>query len=133
VSADDSAINAAIEKARSTVATFQSALRSPPAGAESFSVKVAFRHPVGDGVEHIWLMEPSFSDGMIAGIVGNEPLHVLDVKLGQRVSAPVDRLSDWMYVHDGVLHGGYTIRALLERMPAEERAQALAEWGFRLE
>ncbi|HEV8246645.1 MAG TPA: DUF2314 domain-containing protein [Polyangiaceae bacterium] len=133
VSSEDAAVNAAIEKARSTLSSFQKALESTPADAEGFAVKVGFRHSVGDGQEHIWLLEPSFSDGMVAGVVNNEPVNVTTLKLGQHVSVPVGEISDWMFVQGGVLHGGYTIRALLEKESPEERARCLAEWGFRLE
>ena len=130
--AEDPLMNAAIKKAVSTLPEFKAALAVPPSGASGFSVKVAFPHG-NNSREHIWLGSPSFSDGLVSGVVGNEPVYVTSIKLGQQVSAPEARVSDWMYVQNGVLHGGFTVRALLDRMPPEEREHQLAEMNFRLE
>ncbi|MCM3878350.1 MAG: DUF2314 domain-containing protein [Thermoanaerobaculia bacterium] len=132
VEAEDPLMSAAIKKAGSTLTEFKAALRAPPTGASGFSVKVSFPHG-NNSREHIWLGAPSFSDGQVSGVVGNEPVYVTSLKLGQQVSAPEARVSDWMYVQNGVLHGGFTVRALLDRMPREERERQLAEMNFRLE
>src|SRR5258706_10786903 len=104
VEAEDPLMSAAIKKAASTLPEFKKVLAAPPASASAFSVKVAF--PYGNNNrEHIWLGTPSFSDGYVSGVVGNEPVYVTSIKLGQQVSAPEARVSDWMYVQEGVLHG----------------------------
>jgi uncharacterized protein YegJ (DUF2314 family) len=58
---------------------------------------------------------------------------VTSIKLGQQVSTPEARVSDWMYVQNGVLYGDFTVRALLDRMLPEERERQLASMNFRLE
>jgi len=132
VEAEDPGMNAAIKKAASTLPEFKAALAAPPERAVGFSVKVAF--PYGkNNREHIWLDTPSFSEGSVSGVIGNEPVYVTSIKLGQKVSAPESRVSDWMYIQDGVLKGGFTVRALLDRMSPEERERQLASMGFRLE
>ena len=34
-----------------------------------------------------------------------------------------NEISDWMYIKNSVLHGGYTIRLLRDRMTEEERKE----------
>src|SRR5262249_47996283 len=58
VSQDDPKMNAAMEKARSTVGTFTAALASPNPGQRSFTVKVPFTD--GKNTEHMWLSPVSF-------------------------------------------------------------------------
>jgi uncharacterized protein YegJ (DUF2314 family) len=125
-------MNASIEKARASLQTFKAALRSPPAGSDSFAVKVAFTYG-RDSQEHIWLTEPSVASGRVSGQVGNEPVNATFLKLGQRVSAPESDVSDWMFVESGVLRGGYTLRVLLKRLPPPEHEKQLQDMGFRLE
>lgn len=132
VAAEDAEMNASIETARASLQTFKAALRSRPAGADSFAVKVAFTYG-RDSQEHIWLTEPSFSSGRVSGLVGNEPVNATFLRLGQNVSAPDSDVSDWMFVESGVLRGGYTLRVLLNRLPPLERERQLQEMGFRLE
>lgn len=132
VAGEDAEMNAAIEKARASLQEFKAALKTPPRGSDSFSVKVAFA--VGaDGHEHIWLSEPSFESGRASGRVANEPLSATHLKLGQNVSAPESDVTDWMFLEQGILRGGYTLRVLLSRAPPAEREKQLQEMGFRLE
>jgi len=132
VSAEDTAMNAAVFRARGSLPQFKAALASPPPGSSGFAVKVAF--PYGsDNREHIWLLEPSFSNGQVSGVVNNEPEFVSTIKLGQRVSQPEAQLSDWMYVREGVLQGGYTIRAALDSLSPAERESQVRAMGLRLE
>ena len=133
VAAVDAAMNTAIAKARATLPAFKAALASPPPGSSGFAVKVAFAYGKNGSQEHIWLTEPQFTGESISGTVNNEPVDATHLTLGQRVAAPVADISDWMYAANGVLKGGETVRALLSRMPPEERAETLASMGFRLE
>ena len=132
VAAEDAEMNASIEKAQASLQAFKAALRSRPAGADSFAVKVAFTYG-RDSEEHIWLMEPSFASGRVSGLVGNEPVNATFLRVGQEVSALESDVSDWMYVESGVLRGGYTLRVLLNRLSPSEREKQLREMGLRLE
>jgi len=132
VEAEDPIMNAAIKRAGATLPSFKAVVAAPPVNASEIAVKVGFQYGSTDE-EHIWLISPSFAGGQVSGLVNNEPVNVTSVKLGQHVSAPEGCISDWMYVQDGVLHGGFTIRVLLERMPAEERERQVKDMGFRLE
>jgi uncharacterized protein YegJ (DUF2314 family) len=120
VADDDPAMNAAMEKARSNVGTFIAALKSPKAGQSSFSVKMAFTD--GTNTEHMWLTLVTFGGTNFQGAVNNEPEKVKAVKLGQKVTVARDKISDWMYVENGKLVGGETLRVLRAWLTPTERA-----------
>lgn len=121
VADDDPRMNAAMEKARSTVNTFIAALRSRKAGRSAFSVKTAFSD--GDNVEHMWLTQVNYDGKSFHGTVNNEPQKVNNVRMGQRASVERSRISDWMFVENRRLVGGYTLRVLRDAMPDSERAE----------
>ncbi len=51
----------------------------------------------------------------------NRPQFITDLKIGARVSVNPDEVTDWSYVEDGRLVGGYTIRVLYSELtPAEK-------------
>jgi uncharacterized protein YegJ (DUF2314 family) len=117
---DDPRMNAAIDKARATVKTFISALKSPRTGQSAFSVKMAFTD--GKQTEHMWLSPVSYDGKVFQGTVNNDPQMVSNVKIGQKASIDPSRISDWMYIEKRKLVGGYTFRVLREAMRPEERA-----------
>jgi len=133
VKGNDPAMSSAIAKAQATLEAFKSALAAPPAKAESFSVKVGFAWGTKGDREHIWLSEPKLDGTSVSGKVNNEPVDATNLVLGQAVTAPLKDVSDWMYVEDGVLRGGYTLRVLLDKMSPEARKKMLDDMGFRLE
>jgi uncharacterized protein YegJ (DUF2314 family) len=121
VSPDDARMNAAIEQARSSVDIFIAAIQSPKPGQSAFSVKT----PVSDGqhIEHFWLMPVTYDGTKFEGVIANEPFDVTNVKLGQRMTVERSQISDWMFVENGKLVGGYTLRILRSTLPPEERAE----------
>jgi uncharacterized protein YegJ (DUF2314 family) len=131
VSDDDPRMNAAIAKARETVDTFIAALQSPRTGQSEFTVKMAFTD--GEHTEHMWLSPVSYDGKIFHGTVQNDPANVANVKLGQAASIEPSKISDWMYVENGKLVGGYTVRALREIMPPSERAEFDRTAPFRIE
>jgi uncharacterized protein YegJ (DUF2314 family) len=130
---DEAAMDRAISDARASWQQFARALANPSDNMTSFSIKKGFR--VGDDAEaeHIWLTNVSFDGERFTGEVNNEPVDTTEVRLGDIVQVTPEQLSDWMYVEDGLLRGGYTIRVLVENSSPEERAQFLEEVGFRIE
>jgi uncharacterized protein YegJ (DUF2314 family) len=62
--------------------------------------------------------------------VNNDPDTVKNVKIGQKVSIEPSKISDWMFVENGKLVGGYTIRVLRDTMSAGERAEFDKSAGF---
>jgi uncharacterized protein YegJ (DUF2314 family) len=83
--------------------------------------------------EHMWVQPVDFANGKFTGELANDPEFVKSVKAGQVVSAPRDEISDWMYVENGKLVGGYTLRVLRETLSSTERAEFDKSLPFRIE
>ena len=120
VADDDPRMNTAMEKARSTVQNFIDALKAPRAGQSAFSIKVAFAD--GADTEHMWLTPVTYDGTNFQGTVNNEPEKVKSVKMGQKVSVVPAKISDWMYLDNRKLVGGYTTRVLRDALTPAERA-----------
>ncbi|WP_316821834.1 YegJ family protein [Pedobacter gandavensis] len=117
---EDAQMNWAMEKARLTLWYFEAQLKRPAPGQDYFSIKVMVKDQ--DQVEHLWLTAPDFDEeGNLYGKVGNEPVQVKSIKLGQDIGIGRALISDWMIVEQGVLLGGYTIRAIRDRLPEMEK------------
>jgi len=104
-------MNWAMEKAKLTLHYFKECVESPKDGQHYFSIKAKIEDE--EKVEHIWLSEPNFDEeGNVYGIIGNEPIDVTNVSIGEKVGITFDDISDWMIIENGRLIGGYTIRAI---------------------
>jgi uncharacterized protein YegJ (DUF2314 family) len=121
VARDDPRMNAAIQKARTSVGSFTAALKSPKPGATAFSVKAPFTD--GTNTEHMWLTSVTFDGKLFHGAVNNKQEKVANVKFGDKVTVPTSQISDWMYVQNHKLIGGYTLRALRDALPASEQIE----------
>lgn len=120
ISGGSERMNWAMEKARLTFDYFNKCLDSPKSSQDYFSIKV--RVEDGDKIEHIWLTDPIIDDKKnIIGVVGNNPVDVKNVELGQKIKKDFSFLSDWMIIENGRLIGGYTIRAIRHDMNDEEK------------
>ena len=122
---DEPKLDRAIERGRREIDTFIAALANSRPTQSHFSVKKPFPWNDGDktNFEHIWLSDVTFQDGVFRGRVGNEPVDVKGVKLGDEVILQKSEASDWMFIENGYLVGGYTIRVLREAMSPSERAE----------
>jgi uncharacterized protein YegJ (DUF2314 family) len=132
VKSEDPAMAAAIVKAQDTLINFKNALVKPPPNSSRFAVKVGFPYGTKNDREHIWLKDPTFSGETVTGQVINQPVDVTELKLGQTVTAPVKNVSDWMFVQGQAMHGGFTMRVLLDKMAPEEREKMLKDLGVKL-
>jgi len=121
VAQDDPKMNAAMDKARSTVGTFTAALASPKPSQKSFTVKVPFTD--GTKTEHMWLSPVRFDGKKFHGTISNDPERVSHVKNGDSAEVEPSKISDWMFVDEGKLVGGYTLRVLRDSMSPAERAE----------
>ena len=124
VEEDDPDVEKAILTARKTVDDFIKRFEHPQSGDENFSVKKEFKD--NGQSEHIWITEISYKNGVFSGQVGNEPQLVSNVRFGETVSVHRKEISDWMWLTNGKMHGGYTVRALLKNMPKAD-ADALRQ------
>jgi uncharacterized protein YegJ (DUF2314 family) len=128
VDSSDKEMNGAIDQARKSVQQFITALQSPKTGQSDFSIKKRFDQ--GDSGEHIWLTDVTFDGKDFHGKVGNDPEIVKNIKFGDDATVGKDEISDWMFIQDGKLEGGYTLRVLYSRMSSEEKSNFLQQVPF---
>ncbi|MBL9188378.1 MAG: DUF2314 domain-containing protein [Opitutaceae bacterium] len=128
---DNEAMERAVETARKTTDKVIAALRSPKANQSRFAVKKPFVE--GDQVEHIWLTDVSFDGRLFHGKVDNAPVAIKGVGLGQEVSVAPNEISDWMYIENARLVGGYTIVAMCHHMSPAEKQQFEKNAGCKIE
>jgi uncharacterized protein YegJ (DUF2314 family) len=126
---DDAAMNAAIAKAKATVADFIRAFNEKKLGAKEFFVKKPYSTP-GGGMEHMWIEVLEEHEGVLKGRIANEAEETHEVKMGQTVSLKTSEISDWKYQEGAKLIGGFTIRYFVERMSPKEREAFFKEAGF---
>lgn len=120
VLSEDEQMNAAIRKARASLADFWRSYESPGANEGDFALKVAIQ---GNGAtEHFWLTRIKRDGDKLSGVISNQPQTVKTVKLGQTYEFTQDMISDWTFKRNGKLVGNETMRVLLPRMPAEQAA-----------
>lgn len=115
----DPAMAAAIEQARRSVGALVARWSELQAEGVYASVKV----PVAeDGeVEHIWLSDISFEDGLVRGRLGNVPIGLPGWSLGDPIAVPLDEISDWMVVRGDQLIGGYSLFVIRNRLQGDDR------------
>jgi len=121
-------MDAAIRKAKDTIRQFLEAFFEPTKKQKSFLLKVVFDE--GEQREHIWLADLDFGGDKPTGVIANEP-GLPSLKFMQRVEFEPSYISDWMYVEDGYLVGGYTTRIIRERMTPEERREYDAQSPYK--
>jgi uncharacterized protein YegJ (DUF2314 family) len=131
VADDDARMAKAIADARASVGQFRTALQNPKPEQTNFAVKYPAKD--GDVVEHLWVTPVRSEGGRFVGTVGNDPERVSTVRLGQDVTIAADEISDWMYVDDGALVGGYTLRVLRDAMNTRDRRELDKSLPFRID
>lgn len=131
VQEEDAEMNAAIQMASTTLQQFKNALQSRNTEYYDFNLKSRFESP--DGGEHIWISDITLKDDKFYGVVANLPESTTEVSLGDTIQIANENISDWMYVENQKLHGGYTIRLLRSRMTESERKQFDEESGWIIE
>lgn len=119
VRADDPELVAARARARREIDAV--ILKNAERSLKDFSVKA----PVTDGihVEHVWLADVTYADGVFTGTIDNDLERVRTRKAGDLVRVEKDEIDDYMYEEGGKIRGNYTLRALIDRLPPEEAAE----------
>jgi uncharacterized protein YegJ (DUF2314 family) len=132
VGEDDRKMQAAIERARATLATFDGYLPRAARGEVSAALKVRFTE--GDETEHMWVTGLTRDpDGRYHGTLASTPMALRGVSEGDRVTAGPDEVSDWLVLaEDGTLIGGFTLVELARRMEPGERAAYEQSQHFRI-
>lgn len=131
VNSDDAEMNKATEKAKQTLYQFDLALKIKTDSQNNFSLKVRF--PIKDGGEQLWIDDIYIENGNYIGVVGNRPYWVKEIKLGDTIKVNKPDISDWMYLENNILRGGYTTRLLRSRMSSSERKEFDAALLYKIE
>ncbi len=130
VQENDADMDRATRRARQTVGKFIAALQHPTSTQRDFQVNKLFIR--GDHGEHIWLSNVKFEGNRFHGIVDNKPNNLPGLKIGAKASVNPDEISDWSYVDNGQLVGGYTIRVLYSELTPQERADFEKQADFHV-
>lgn len=117
---DDAAMNAAVAEAIRTYRLFEWAIQQPDTTMTDFAVKIKFGYDEGSH-EHMWVRDLFMSGGQRFGILNSHPVYVENVQYGDTVKVISDSISDWMYVKNGKLVGGYTIKVIYENLNEKEK------------
>jgi uncharacterized protein YegJ (DUF2314 family) len=117
LSSGNAEMNAAIAKARATLPTFWASYDAPKPYETGHSLKARFPNPRNNG-EHIWIAEvKKIADGRYSGRFANAPRDLPGKKAGDVIEFKEADISDWMFMRNGKIVGGETIRPLLKSMP----------------
>lgn len=109
---DAAAMAAAVEEAGRRWPEFVEAFSRRTAD-QRFAIKAPFTD--GDETEFMWVVVISIKEDCVIGTLGNEPVNVSNIKLGDPVRVPLADLNDWMYTRgDDDMVGGFTTRVLME-------------------
>jgi len=132
VAEEDPSMNLAIDKAKQTIAEFDKALKTGNPLYDAFAIKKRYNSPDGGG-EHMWIGGISIENGNYKGVVNNDAEKTTEVKYGDTVIVRKDEITDWMYLDNNVLKGGYTIREIRNQLNKEDRIKMDKELGFIIE
>jgi uncharacterized protein YegJ (DUF2314 family) len=127
----DQAMNAAMDEARAKVDQFVAALTKPSPKQKDFTFKKKFEE--GGKVEYMWITDVRVKGETLTGKLNNEPRTMKKVRIGASVTIPKAEVADWMFVDDGRLVGGYTLRVLRNRMSASERKEFDQSVPFKID
>ena len=113
------------EEARRTLPVFFRHLTRAEAGEDNFCIKHPFRADEDSdiGMEQVWLTGIHFRNGEYYGILASAPLYISGMKKGDTVAFDMEEITDWMFVRDGKIAGGRSIRYLLENIPESRRSE----------
>jgi uncharacterized protein YegJ (DUF2314 family) len=130
ISDEDHELEHAVKNARHSLGFFIAVLGAKKSGDTGFEVKKAFVD--GNDVEHLWIGDLSYDGQNFHGRINNRPVDVHNVRLGQPVTVSPREVSDWMFVKNGKLMGGYTTRVLYARLSPQDRAEFDKKADFKI-
>ena len=113
---------AAIAKARATLPVFWASYEKPKPAETGHSLKVRFPTGGNNG-EYIWMAEvKKLGDGRYSGRFANSPRDLPGKRQGDLVEFADTSISDWMFLRNGKIVGGETIRPMLKSLPKADAA-----------
>jgi uncharacterized protein YegJ (DUF2314 family) len=132
VTSENPSMDLAINEAKNTISEFNQALKSNNSSYNDFAVKKRYKTDDGGG-EHMWIAGINLVNGNYKGFINNDAEKTTEVKYGDTVIVLKDEITDWMYLDNNVLRGGYTIREIRNKMNKEERIRMDKDIGFKIE
>jgi uncharacterized protein YegJ (DUF2314 family) len=121
----DKEIERIADNARRALPIFFRNLTRPEEGANNFYVKYPLTADDGGGEpqvrEQVWLGNIRFKDGVYYGSITNTAKHTGSKK--RDITFDPDSITDWMYIQDGKIIGGRSIKYLLEKIPETQRSE----------
>lgn len=131
-SEDDEDMNAAIQEAIRTFPFFMRAMQQPDSSLTDFAVKMKFAK--GDvNREHRWVSDLHMIGGQLFGVLKDDPLHADGMESGDTLRVIRDDISDWMYLKNGKLQGGYTMKAKYNKMDENNKRKFREALPFEIE
>ncbi|HJT80384.1 MAG TPA: DUF2314 domain-containing protein [Chthoniobacterales bacterium] len=127
----DKTMKRAVDQAQRSLGFFIAALKANKPDDSEFAIKKGFTD--GDNVEHLWINELRWDGKNFHGKIDNRPVDVRNVWLGEPVIVAPEDVSDWMFVKDNTLMGGYTTRVLYQRLNSEEKARFDNQVRFKIQ
>lgn len=129
VHSENAEMSEAIEQAKASIGQFFQAFLSFDPKYSHFALKVRFEES-GKG-EHIWLTDLDFKTKPTTGVVGNEP-RIKSLSYMERVPFTDEQISDWMYMENENLVGGFTSKVLLRTQSKEGGLMGLLRRRFKM-
>lgn len=128
---EDSAIEAATREARDSLDRFIRPLSHPGPGQTDFSIKVPVHE--GEATHYLWLLQIAFDGSKFSGILGPDAAGLKGHFPGEQITTASGEIADWMFVENGKLVGGFSLRAIRERLSGEARGQFEKSMWFSFE
>jgi len=119
VPTQDASIEAATDRARATIEDFKKAMASPTPQQTDFAVKVELR--ANGAVHFVWLQQVACADSTFTGTLGPDASGMKHHKPGDAVTVVAGEVADWMYVENRKLVGGFSLRAIRDKLRGPQR------------
>ncbi|MDR2111854.1 MAG: DUF2314 domain-containing protein [Candidatus Accumulibacter sp.] len=81
-------------------------------------------------VEYMWIGDVDFDGIRVKGFLINNPDVLSNIKKGDAVEIPLDKVADWIFAIDGKAHGGFTVQVMRAGMSKKERREHDRAWGL---
>lgn len=115
----DPEMAAAYKEALRTFPIFVDALEKN--AASDFHVKVPL--PYAQGRELIWMGDVKIEGDGLVGRIANVPVHQKEIQKGSPHRLKQADIIDWYFMRDGKMHGSFSTRVMLKRMPPDRAEQ----------
>ena len=81
----------------------------------------------------MWLQQIAFDGSNFSGVLGPDAGGLNGHSPGERVTISSREIADWMFVENEKLVGGFSLRAIRERLSGEARRQFEKSMWFKFE